>query len=403
MKFLLISEATIDIEQYLKMYMGDYIEHESDVLIRYNIEDAKTVIVRELIENQKHFDFIIADFSTDQFYQDYMVLTQWIREWHYTYSDYNFKLSAIPIFLMNNAMDMARHFYSTLEEQIENIFDGIVYKPDDHKRIGTSNNALAKGIDRWLDKLKSDIDDLDLDANSDFTDLNIRIFNARVYKLRVLASSFIENKKPLDYLWVGNNLQIIESTGDSLIKLLKTYNQNPSLRNEKQIHEFLKKYHHLLKSENFYKSIYEQHFYHQNSMKYEEVDFLNIAHKYSLNKHEFFEVKLPNQRFFSKKNLDVLKPAQKYFHQIGTKYVNYFSNQTNLTEVQVRANTHDVTITNLDFQYSLLMGRDEDKQQNLYGLNAFTSTLKGNVRLLTYDDLLKRHHYLHLRVTRFGI
>lgn len=138
-------------------------------------------------------------------------------------------------------------------------------------------------------------------------------------------------------------------------------------------------------------------------MKYEEVDFFNVAHKYSINVHELFEVKLPNQRFFSKKDLNVLKPAQKYFHQIGTKYHNYFSNNTNFEEIRTKLYKHDVSIDNLDFQYSLLMETDEDKQQNLSGLNTYMSTLKGDVRLLTYDDLIKRHHYLHLRVTRFGI
>lgn len=403
MKFLLISETLIDPEQYLKMYDGDYIEHQSDVLIKYSVEEAKVVIENELIEKQKHFDFIIADFKTDKFYQEYSALTQWLRESSHTYSDKNFKLSSLPVFLMNNMLGLERLYYSTLDGEIESIFDGLVYKQPDYKRIGTSNNSLAKGIDRWLDKLKSDIDDLDLDANSDYTKVNLRIFNARSYKLRVLSHLFIKNKKPLDYLWIGNSLQIIESTADMLIKLLKTYHQNPSLRNEKQIHEFLKTYSHLLKSENFYKSIYEQHFYHQNSMKYEEVDFFNVAHKYSINVHELFEVKLPNQRFFSKKDLNVLKPAQKYFHQIGTKYHNYFSNNTNFEEIRTKLYKHDVSIDNLDFQYSLLMGTDEDKQQNLSGLNTYMSTLKGDVRLLTYDDLIKRHHYLHLRVTRFGI
>ena len=175
------------------------------------------------------------------------------------------------------------------------------------------------------------------------------------------------------------------------------------MRNEKQIHVFLQKYHHLLKSENFYKSIYEQHYYHRNSRKYEEVDFFNIAHKYSMNLHELFEVKLPNQRFFSKQNLTMLKPAEKYFHQIGTKYFNYFTDPVNLKEIEAKSLKHNVSIKKLDFQYSLVMGTDQDKLQNLSILNQFMTIPKAQVRLLTYDDLIKRHHYLHLRVTRFGI
>lgn len=403
MKFLLISEYYIDVEQYMKMYIGDYIEHLSDVIIQYSVDGAKKFLINQLITKQKHFDFMIADFRSDQFFKDYRELTQWLRDSSLTYSNKNFKLSSLPVFLMNNIMMGDRHFQSILNEQIENLFDGIVRKPEDNKRIGITNNPLAKGIEIWLDKLKSDIDDLDMNITSDFSKVDIRILNSRSYKLRVLSHSFIDNKKPLDYLWVGNSLNIIESTGDALIALLKTYNQNPSKRNEKQIHEFLKSYNHLLKSDTFEKSIYEQHFYHQKSMKYEEVDFWNIAHNYSINKNEFFEVKLPNQRFFSKRDFNVLKPAQRYFHQIGTKYYNFFSNELNLEEIKAKANKHYVSVDNLDFQYTLLMGLDEDKQQNIEGLDAFTSTLKADVRLLTYDDLLKRHHYLHSRVTKFGI
>jgi len=80
---------------------------------------------------------------------------------------------------------------------IENVFDGLVYKPESYKRIGTTNNPLAKGIDRWLDKLRSDIDDLDLDASSDFTKLNLRIFNARAYKLRVCLQYSIKTENRL--------------------------------------------------------------------------------------------------------------------------------------------------------------------------------------------------------------
>jgi len=403
MKFLLISESVIDVEQYLKMYIGEYIEHETDVIIKYSVEDARVVIERELIENQKHIDFVIADFASDTFYQDYTALAQWLRESAFTYSDKNFKLSSLPLFIMNNMLGYERQHYESVDQLIENVFDGLVYKPDSNKRIGTTNNPLAKGMDRWLDKLKCDIDDLDLDAKYNFSKMDMRIFNARAYKLRVLSLVFHENKKPLDYLWVGNGLKIIESTGGALTNLLKTYDQNPSKRNEKQIHVFLQTYHHLLKSESFIKPIYEQHYYHVNSKKYEEVDFLNIAHKYSINLNELFEVKLPNQRFFSKQNLNLLKPAQKYINQIGTKYYNYFSNSMNLREIQSKSLQHDVSISNLDFQYSLLMGRDDDKLQNLSGLNAYMATLNSNVRLLTYDDLIKRHHYLHLRVTRFGI
>lgn len=358
----------------------------------------------ELLEKQKHIDFVVADFSSDMFYQQYFELAEWVRGSELAYSNKNFKFSSLPLFIMNNYYSLRRSFEPFFDEEIDFMFDGLVNKPTDYRRIGIYNNGLSNGIDHWLEKLKDDLDNLDLNQNSNFDELNLDLFEARAYKLKVLSYHFKDTHKKLDYIWVGNSLKIIESTGDKLLKLLKTYSQNPSLRNEKQIHQFLIESEHLLKTENHFKSIYEQHFYHHNNKrKYEEVDFLNIARPNMPTNDELFEVKLPNQRFFSKTNQAVLRQADKYFRQIGNKYYDYFSNQVNKDEITGRLKKHDVQLKSQDFNYTVLMGMDEDKFQNLAGLENQMGFLNTNVRLLTYDDLVKRHHHLHLRVTRFGI
>jgi len=147
MKFLLISEAIIDIEQYLKMYLGDYIDNESDVIIKQTVSNAKIFVERSLIENQKHIDFIIADFYSDHFYQKYIYLAQWLRESNYTYSNKNFKLSALPLFIMNNLLGHKRQHDKHEDVLIDKVFDGLLYKPNDNTRIGVTNNPLANGID----------------------------------------------------------------------------------------------------------------------------------------------------------------------------------------------------------------------------------------------------------------
>lgn len=405
MKILLISENSIEIQQYIKLYEGDYVESVDDIHIKFSIADAKTFVETFLINAKKHIDFVIADFNTDSFYNEFVELTSWFRESSTTYSQGNFQLRSIPVFLMNNMLGYERLHYEQIDYEIDNVFDGLVFKPEDYKRIGVGNNSLANGLKRWLDKLASDLDDLDMNHSEDLSKLNVKIFRAMAHKLRVLSPDFDRQKKSLDYTWIGNKKQIIESTGDDYAKLLKTYSQNPSLRNEKQIHQFLIKYNHLLKSEDFHKSIYEQHFYYNAPYKrrYVEVDFLNITHSYSLQSHQHFEVKLPNQRFFSKTDGELLSVAKRYLQQIGNKYGQYFSSQDNLVEITKRLANHQVTIESLNFQYALLMGRDEDRQQNIAGLNIYISRLSQNANLLTYDDLLKRHQYLHQRITQFGI
>lgn len=99
----------------------------------------------------------------------------------------------------------------------------------------------------------------------------------------------------------------------------------------------------------------------------------------------------------------MLSTARKYLQQIGNKYYGYFSDPAHLEEMQKRAGDHGVTVKNLKFEYALLMGRDEDKDLNKAVVHAELGTLHSKVRLFTYDDLIRRHHYLHLRVSRFGI
>lgn len=403
MKFLLISEFEVNIEQYHKMYLDDYIEHPDDIIVMTSFIDAKEFVQNILIRDQKHIDFIIIDFSNDTFYTGSVEFAQWIRSSSQEYSDSNFKVKSLPLFIMNNRLLLDRLFYEHINNQIDKLFDGLVPKPDLNKKIGLYNNPLAKGLDRWLDGLQSDFDNLDLGGSSDIPNMDMRIFSARDYKLKILSPVFFKKKTPMDYIWAGNKLNIIEATADSLVKLLKTYKQNPSLRNEKQIHVFLKTYNHLLKGEDYYDFIYEQHFYHNQSKSYEEVDLINLAKQYSVKKHELFEVKLPNQRFLYKDGSKVLKIAQKYINQVGVKYYNFFSASRNFEEIKNKFQQHNVKIDHQSFQYSLLMGNDEDKEQNSSVIKEYFAKMVSHVKLLTYDDLLKRHHYLHLRVTRFGV
>ncbi|WP_164121890.1 hypothetical protein [Sphingobacterium sp. xlx-130] len=405
MKILLISEDSLLPPAYFKMFEGDYIESKKDVIVKYTVDSAKDFLTDTIIERQKHLDFIIIDYSTIEFEKEINELTEWLRKTKAVYSIKNFKLKAIPLFLMNNNLLISEDFFTLFPSRSDTLkyHNGIIIKPDDFSRIGISNNKLASGLDKWLDDLKSDLDDLDIDSEGKHP-LDLKIFETRSYKLRVLSDQFQHNSKRLDYIWVGNSTNIVEATGDDILKMLRQYERNPSLRNEKEIHDLLNSNNHLLKGEDYYKSLYEKHFYYTHSKKYVESDFINFKHEYSLAKNEIFEVKLPNERFVAKTKIPrILKQAQRYFNQVGKKYNNYFSYDINMNEIAKRLKDEGIDTSSLDFNLSLLMGREEYRQENQELINQALIYGQKQVKLITYDNLIDRHQYLHQRVTRFGL
>lgn len=406
MKILLISEETLLPPSYFKIFEGDYIESRHDVTIKYSVQHAKEFLTDTIIEKQKHLDFIIADYTTSKFHKEVDQLTNWLRNTKENYSIRNFKLSAIPFFLMNNDLLINEAYSNSCFTNISNkqtYHNVIVEKPSDFSRIGISNNKLASGLDSWLDDLKSDLDDLDIDSEGKYQ-LDLKIFEKRSYKLRVLSNEFHRNSKRLDYIWVGNSTNIVEDTGDEILKMLKQYERNPSLRNEKDVHDLLRSNEHLLKGEDYYHSLYEKHFYYNQSRRYVESDFINFKHDYSLAKNEIFEVKLPNERFITKTKIPrILKQAQRYFNQVGKKYNNYFSFEINQEEITKRLKDEGIDTFSLDYSLSLLMGREEYRQENQELINEALLYGQKRVKLITYDNLIDRHQYLHQRVTRFGL
>lgn len=49
------------------------------------------------------------------------------------------------------------------------------------------------------------------------------------------------------------------------------------------------------------------------------------------------------------------------------------------------------------------MGREDDREGNQELINKGLIYGQKRVKLITYDNLIDRHQYLHQRVTRFGL
>ena len=304
--------------------------------------------------------------------------------------------------MINNGLFASFNFNGNFNNDDEKRYDGVL-RSNYSQCLSLFNNALYKSIDIWLDNLKSDLDDLNIDHLGNFQ-LDIKTFVAKSNNLRILSESFYKNAIRLNYIWVQDNHSIIDSAGDELLKLVKQYEINKTLRNEKHIHNCLKTHSHVLRGEDYNLPIYEKQLYYNNSRKYIESDFINPRFNYSWYKNQSYEVKLPSERFVKKKNHDILLASFKKFTRSQVaKYQEYLTNEQNLKHMTERFNNDNINILNQQFEFAILIGRDAFKEENIYLVNKETTFHNFQIDLITYDDIIRKHEHLYQRLKRFSI
>jgi hypothetical protein len=215
--------------------------------------------------------------------------------------------------------------------------------------------------------------------------------------LKILTQRLIEDRKCLNFIWLGNKLDSIDLSANNFYKLIEKGNSNQTAASEKEIHAFLKKSGTLLLGEYKYDFFYEKHFYLNKSRKYVEPDFINIPFTYTMDLPEIMEIKLPNHRLARIDGSKLLKSTQKSISQVIDKYYNYFSSPVNISEINKR-----VEVLTNSFDYTLLIGRRLDIEENLskvqnYLNNGFT------FQIISYDELFERFERLYERTRKFKV
>lgn len=417
MTILIISESRNLEENYLNLFSENYIEDRSDLIIVYSFDEAKRYIDDYLYERQTHIDLIFIEINSSYFLELTGRFGNYLKGISYDYSSNNFKVNSIPVILYKDTY----HNYETnllqqymIEKDAEgfligrnfnfSLFNGVLTKNKDLQKIGIHDNVVANGLDQWLDDLNSDLDTLNIDHTDRFS-LNIDHYNRVEHKIKILSEKFCLNSKKLDYLWIKGSDSILERNVDELFDILQKYESNPKLREEKKIHDFLKKADYLLKGEHYVDYFYEKHFHFpETRRKYVESDFINIPYPYSHQKKEIFEVKLPSERFVTKVGeRRLLRIAQKYFNQVGHKYNKYFHDPVYLKELTQRFKEENYELKEQDFKLTLLMGREYSREENIDIINEKLIYGNRKVKLFTYDNLIDRHNFLMQRVKRFGL
>jgi hypothetical protein len=397
MKILIVTtNTTID---YFDKLQFQHFADPSEIEISYGFEAGKDFIRNNLIVNQKHLDFIIITnqekkkdvvwkSSFDE--SDINEFAYWIRNLSQTYSSDNFQIRSIPIILDDHNTYHKSLFINSYKQSYYDLILDFKYVNQDKLVY-----FLSKPINHWLNKLGDELDKFDLDTQFNFqTSL---VGQKDSFDVKILSTGFFRRQQELNYIWIGNNIKKLYIDSDTYKELLKKSAKLKNLRNEKEYHNYFLKNKGLLLGDEYFKTIYENHFYYPSSFKYVEPDFVNLSHSYSFNLPQIFEVKLPNQKILNFRG-NLSRYWKKSFEQVCNKYFKYFNDLINKFQIE-----NGLGQLPSNFTYTLLIGRKIDKEENEEALKKYFSTNPLKIDLITYDELLANYQRIYNRVKRFGI
>jgi hypothetical protein len=326
LKILLITDETrlssIDVRRL------SYFADPSDIEVRYGFESGMEFIQNYAIRDQMHIDFILVSRQKrqtfwDDFYFENSRIDEfaiWLRGLKENYSCENFRVSSIPLILDDEETLHRSQFISGFKSNDYDLITNLKYIRDD-----LISQIIGQPINRWLNQLGDELDRADLDTKFDFASSLVPKKDS--FDTDILSQSFFSRYRRLNYAWIGDNIKKLYVDIDEFKKLLDKSDKYKNLRNEKEdYHTFLRKYTGLFLGDQYVSTIYENHFYYSMSKKYVEPDFLNIQYPHSSYLPQVFEIKLPNQRISNSTGHEASGYFKKSANQVGSKYVNYFTN-----------------------------------------------------------------------------
>jgi hypothetical protein len=367
----------------------------SDILLFNNISKAKGFIENSLIEEkeQKHIDFIISDWQFGR--NNVKTLLDWIRKSEDEYSSKNFQIKSLPFLLINDSKN------TVIEEGFDGIIDGF---PNEIWRFEAQ---VKLAIKKWRYSIADDLDLIGLNPKTQNNYDNHQTKFIAYYRLKVLTKKFVDNKvKKLNYIWTSPKIGELNSANDEFYDMIRRTIDNPKAYSEKRYHEFFKENPTLIKGEHFLSKkvkeelIYEPHLYKNGTAKYDEPDFLNKPHEYSLRFPEVFEIKLQTQRLLRNTNDKFLYKAKKSFDQVA-RYKKYLTSDDPRNHYYIKKYLGKIYA---NYNFTLLMGSEAEKEANMDLIERLKSDFDfSDIKLVTYEELLTAHIELCNRLQDLNI
>lgn len=376
-------------------WFKSFCSEPKDLIIFYEISKAKAFIESSLInENeQKHIDFIVSDWSFGN--TNIRVLLEWVRNSEKQFSSNNFQLKSIPFLLINDSKN------TFISEGFDGVIDGF---PNEIWRF---ESKIKSAIKQWRYNIAVDLDLIGLDPKTQKEYRNYRKDFISYHRLKVLTRSFVDKKsKKLNYIWTSQSVGELNNANDKFYAMIQKTLNNPKAYSEKNYHEFFKENPTLVKGEFFLSKknkeelIYEPHLYKNGTLSYDEPDFLNKPHDYSLRFPEVFEIKLQTQRLLRNTNDKFLTKAKKSFEQV-LRYKKYLTSTDPRHHHYIKKHLGKI-YSNYDF--TLLMGSTAEKEANQDLIDRLKNDYEFmDIKLVTYEELLAEHIELCNRLQNLNV
>lgn len=393
MKVLYISNRKPITKEEALRWFQFYCEKHEDLYLYQKLESAKDFLLKEIIEANKHLDFIITDWQFIN--SNAKSLLSWIRQSDENYSDSNFLFRSIPVILIEDKINQSATIFDGFDAIIEDF-------PDNFLKLKLS---IKDAIKTWRYSLAEDLDLIGLDPKTQIIYPKHRSAFISYYKLKILTRHFVDNKsKRLNYIWTNENSKTLyNSSAEFLDKMNRTI-KNPPKYLEKEIHDFFRSNPTFIKGEDFATSkaemIYEKHFYKNGTRSYEEPDFVNKPYNYALRFPEIFEIKRQSQKLFTRDNDRFLSKTKKSFEQVK-RYKEYFESDNPLHQQYIKQHLGQIYSS---YEYTLLMGSKNEKEDYEDLIEKLKQDFDfQDINLVTYEELLEKHIRLCDRLNEFDI
>lgn len=390
MKVIYVSNKILSSQQGLNWFQF-YCDTIEDLHIFKNTSAAIKFLTNEIINKQKHVDFIVMDwqFKTN----NARSLLNWLRESQNNYSTNNFQLRKIPIILVEDTVQQSK--------AITEGFDSVITDfPADKYKL---RKAVKDAIKTWRYALADDLDLIGLDPQTQKIYSMHRSSFLSYYKLKILTRSFVDAKsKKLNYLWTTSDIKNISQASSSFYDKINHTIKFPPKYLEKEFHDLFNKHPTLIKGEDFRKDemLYEKHFYKNGTRKYDEPDFINKPYEFSLNKPEIFEIKRQSQRLLTYSNDRFLFNAKKSFQQVK-RYKDYMTSDNPQHQYYIKYHLGQLYDS---YNFTLLMGSKNEKEEHEDLISRLKSDFEfEDINLITYEELLDKHIKMCDRLEEFNI
>lgn len=372
MRILVVSNALSHDD--LRQQLADLCEGYSLQFV-HNIQQAKDFINNNIVKFQLPLDLVIIYSSNnDGPSNDFRDFIR--NDYERTYSNYDFNLSELPLILIVEEELNKRVFLG---------YDLTVYDLG-VERLNQYVKDFALTIKRWRKKVLVELESLGIRLNSGIIDYGTFFSEKRIITAsRIISSNFKRVPRKLNYYWLEYNKKQIEQSIDEFLKMLKRSESIGKKGEEKLYHKFFKANKAFLLRDAYSKYWYEPRFYKKDD-RFEEPDFTlkpNMTYESDLS---LIEVKLPNETFLKKSDFHKA-PKQRFMQHLFqvNDYKDYLESDKFLSEIN-----NVLGFIPKKVNYNLLIGRQQDKEENLYYLEKRMGQMsQQHVKLMTFDELME--------------